>query len=207
MHGRLIIFFSIVVFIVLGMFIFVGNITKPPPSPIILTNVVVYAGLGIPDVAEIGMSYRELKRLMRNVFWVKDNGGKNIEMPEIGAYAPLHVHESTRSPITLLCFSVSSNSAPRIDGSVFPVFTGSIERRLHFDKPIFVEDVEQAFGELPLFQAPASLADIFKHRGVKLASDSNVFEIAYFDKGISFRIESNKVTSFSIFIPHLKQEE
>lgn len=208
MRGKVTVILSIIGFSILVILAFMRNAVKTHPATVTPKDVTVYAGVGVPGVAEIGMSYRDLKRLRRNVTLVKKSWTKHVSLPDIGAEAPLHAHESARSPISFLRFNVSAKSATNIyDGSVSPVFTGSVEGGLDFSKPVSVEDVERVFGELPVIetvviQKPINVEDILKSRGIKLISDGECFNLSYFDRGISFRIDSNVVTSFSIYTPH-----
>jgi len=84
---------------------------------------------------------------------------------------------------------------------------GSVEGGLAFSHgPVTKEDVEKCFGKLPELTNKESSATShwMSQQPFAWKGQNGVEEFMYFDRGITFVIQSNIVTSFKVYTPRGK---
>jgi hypothetical protein len=170
-----------------------------PPSPQI-----IYAGLGVSNYLELGMTSAEIAKRnpdaeFRRVFgpdtWFwekpfKKHRTMEIQVPARGAFSsPSH----DRQPITWLSFQ-----AIRLPPSILRV--GSNEVLFHTNNVLRQETIH-AFGEPEHhhdFSNPALLTSL-RNRGESVSLSDSKFEHLYYPRhGAAFFLDGGVVTSFTI---------
>jgi hypothetical protein len=174
-----------------------------------VSKVVIIPGRGIPGICEIGMSFKELENRNSVVtftssdsccWWNDWRSGRFALAQSLGAVI---FFEGKDMPIRQIDFYVSPYNSVTIPGiQITHPFSGRLADDLQFDKGLVARsEVEKHFGKLDLVETNAAYFGQ-RWRAKKpccFKRADNVDELWYFDKGVTFIIQSNVVTSFRIY--------
>jgi hypothetical protein len=173
------------------------------------SQVAVFPGLGVSNVCEVGMTYRQIQtaspdasthglrdRTGNQGSWVD---GRFALIPSLGAITFL----GTNQPASIIEFHVRPHSGELISGlEVRNPFRGRIGNILSFkDHSVGGQEVEAAWGSVTHTATnDQGTFDLIRWgERFRLSRTASVEEIWYPQAGIAFVLESNVVSSFKVF--------
>ena len=184
-------------------------------SPTVSDNskLVVHLGRGLPSLCETGMSLSQIGRATHDVTtcaaqdgwipWGRWRSGRFAIIPSLGAVAFLGKDE----PVSHIEFHVRPYRSTTIPALVISrPFMGTVEGGPSFAQgAVPKEDVERCFGKLPELADKESSAAFrwMSQQPFAWKRQDGVEEFMYFDKGVTFVIQSNTVTSFRVYAPRV----
>lgn len=175
-------------------------------------NLVVTPGRGLPGFCEVGMSLSEVESATHDVHthgvnddwrpWGRWKTGRFGLIPSLGVVIFLERSQ----PLKHFEFHVQAYKSQTIPAiNITRPFKGRIESGPSFSQAsVTKKEVESFFGELPVdTNATAYVTHAESHRPFCWKRADGVEELWYFDRGITFIVQSNAVTSFRIYSPQV----